>query len=195
MKMLPQQNPGSPCMPPPPLTSLNNPTYALALASPTLAAWEPFFSSFRFSVWFGGARVPAFGGGLGHDGRVVAVEGGGARLEDRRRWLLWKVTYFLEMHLPRKPLFYWRSDLDCLMIVPKYILSFLFTWSSSGWVIFVLWGSSASHTLWKWCDVRNKDRAMSIISTEVRLTPFYVSCLCCLLVLCVLVDLNWIGCD
>jgi hypothetical protein len=32
--------------------------------------------------------VPAFGGGLGHDGRVVAVEGGGARLEDRRRWLL-----------------------------------------------------------------------------------------------------------
>jgi hypothetical protein len=59
-----------------------------------------FLSSFHFFVWFGCACVPAFGGGLGHDGRVVAVEGGGARPEDRRRRLFWKVAYFLKMHLP-----------------------------------------------------------------------------------------------
>jgi hypothetical protein len=32
--------------------------------------------------------VPPFRGGLGHDGRVVAVEGGGARPEDSHRRLL-----------------------------------------------------------------------------------------------------------
>jgi hypothetical protein len=32
--------------------------------------------------------VLAFGGGLGHNGRVVVIEGGGARPEDRSRMLL-----------------------------------------------------------------------------------------------------------
>jgi hypothetical protein len=80
-----------------------------------------FFLRFPFPrLICGGARVLAFGGGLDHAGRVVAVDGGWGRAEDCRRWPLWKVTYFLEMHLPRKPSFYyWWSDLDCLNIVAK----------------------------------------------------------------------------
>jgi hypothetical protein len=57
-------------------------------AGSTLVASELFFS-FRFPSHL------HFGGGLDREGRVVAVEGGGAGAEDRRRRPLYKVTCFL----------------------------------------------------------------------------------------------------